>query len=148
MYLKIKPLTDDLINLYSNHSHYHLGDCGLDIFFPDTITIPSGETVCIDLKIQCEGLENGKNISYYVFPRSSISKTPLRLANSVGIIDSGYRGNLMVYVDNIKNTPFTVNKGERLFQIGSPNLLPINFDVVNELSSSNRGSNGFGSSGR
>ena len=33
MYLKIKPLTDDSINLYSNHSHYHTGDCGLDIFF-------------------------------------------------------------------------------------------------------------------
>ena len=54
MYLKIKPLTDDLINLYSNHSHYHTGDCGLDIFFPDTITILPGETVCIDLKFNAK----------------------------------------------------------------------------------------------
>ena len=39
-------------------------------------------------------LNNDKNIGYYLYPRSSISKTPLILANSVGIIDSGYRGNI------------------------------------------------------
>ena len=150
MYLKIKPLTDELNSIYLNHSHYNPGDSGLDIFFPDTITIQPGETVCIDLKIQCEAfktVEMNKNISYYLFPRSSIVKTPLRLSNSVGIIDAGYRGNLMAYVDNIKDIPFTINCGERLFQICSPNLEPICFNVVNQLSSSLRGSRGFGSSG-
>ena len=151
MYLKIKPLTDELNSFYLNHSHYNPGDSGLDIFFPDTITIQPDETVCIDLKIQCEAFKTddmNKNISYYLFPRSSIVKTPLRFSNSVGIIDAGYRGNLMVYVDNIKNTAFTINRGERLFQICSPNLEPIHFSVVNQLSSSTRGSDGFGSSGR
>ena len=55
MYLKIKPQTDDLVKLYSSHSHYNVGDSGLDIFFPDTIIINPDKTVCIDLKrFQCE----------------------------------------------------------------------------------------------
>ena len=154
MYLKIKPLTNDLISLYSNHSHYHPGDCGLDIFFPDTITILPGETVCIDLQINCEAFgglmgDNTNNISYYMYPRSSmVSRTPLRLSNSVGIIDAGYRGNLCAYVDNIKTFPYTVNRGDRLVQICAPNLEPISFSIVNQLSDSQRGVGGFGSTGR
>jgi dUTP pyrophosphatase len=147
MDLRIKPLTDELKKLYLSHSQYNPGDSGLDVFFPETKTINPGESVCIDLMIQCEAFNCNENISYYIYPRSSITKTPLRLANSVGIIDAGYRGNIMVYVDNIKNYPFKINQGERLFQICSPTLVPISFSVVNELSNSNRGTNGFGSSG-
>ena len=103
----------------------------------------------IDLQIQCEGLSdsNGQNVSYYLHCRSSISKTPLRLANSVGIIDSGYRGNIMVAVDNIDNEPYTIEKGTRLFQICGPTLEPITMDIGDELSNSERGSNGVGSTG-
>ena len=75
------------------------------------------------------------------------SNTPLRLANSVGIIDSGYRGNICAIVDNIKDHTYTINQGDRLFQICSSDLLPLNFKVVNELSVSQRGENGFGSTG-
>ena len=104
----------------------------------------------IDLRIQCEAFydnENDKNVSYYLYPRSSISKTPLRMANSTGIIDAGYRGNIMVAVDNIDNEPYTIEKGTRLFQICGPTLEPITMDIVDELSNSERGSNGFGSTG-
>ena len=76
------------------------------------------------------------------------SRTPLRLSNSVGIIDAGYRGNLCAYVDNIKQNPYTVNRGDRLVQICAPNLEPINFSIVNQLSGSQRGNDGFGSTGR
>ena len=148
MKLLIKTENPVLQNMYENHEHYNPGDSGLDIFFPDTITIQPGETVCIDLKIQCEAfktVEMNKNISYYLFPRSSIVKTPLRLSNSVGIIDAGYRGNLMAYVDNIKDIPFTINCGERLFQICSPDLSPITFSLTDILSETSRGSGGFGS---
>ena len=89
------------------------------------------------------------NVSYYMYPRSSMgSRTPLRLSNSVGIIDAGYRGNLCAYVDNIKTQPYTINSGDRLFQICSPNLEAIQFSIVNQLSDTQRGDGGFGSTGR
>ena len=90
---------------------------------------------------------NNKNTSYYLYPRSSIIKTPLRLSNSVGIIDAGYRGNIIACVDNIKNYEFKIEKGSRLFQICGPTLEPIEIRVINELSNSQRGSGGFGSTG-
>ena len=86
--------------------------------------------------------------AFYIYPRSSISKTPLRLANSVGIVDSGYRGNLMLALDNIKQAPYTIRKGQRLAQICSPHLSPIFFSIVESLSETERGSGGFGSTGR
>ena len=151
MKLFVKPLNDATKIFYKNHSTYHPGDSGLDVFFPNTITIEAHTTKIIDLEIQCEAYNeesnNFDNLSYWLVPRSSISKTPLRMANSVGIIDSGYRGNLMVAVDNIRNESYTIEKGQRLFQICGPQLEPITMDIVDELSNSERGSNGFGSTG-
>ena len=151
MKLLLKTENTDLTNLYSNHQHYNPGDSGLDLFCPETITINPGETVKINLQINCEALHDtieNTNVSYYLYPRSSIIKTPLRLANSVGIIDAGYRGDIIACVDNIKSESYTVNKGDRLFQICSGNLEPIEFQLVNELSNTQRGSGGFGSTGQ
>lgn len=151
MKLLLKTENTDLTNLYSNHQHYNPGDSGLDLFCPETITINPGETVKINLQINCEALHNtieNTNVSYYLYPRSSIIKTPLRLANSVGIIDAGYRGDIIACVDNIKSESYTINKGDRLFQICSGNLEPIEFQLVNELSNTQRGSGGFGSTGQ
>ena len=150
MKLLIKTDNEYLKSLYTNHQHYNPGDSGLDLFCPEDIIIGPGETMKIDLQIQCEALHDNienNNVSYYLYPRSSIIKTPLRLANSVGIIDAGYRGNIIACVDNIKNYEFKIEKGSRLFQICGPTLEPIEIRVVNELSSSQRGSGGFGSTG-
>ena len=88
-----------------------------------------------------------------MYPRSSLSKRKLRLANSVGIIDSGYRGNLMGMFDivNSKEDFEVVNKFERLVQICSPNLQPIIVEIVDdikELGETTRGEGGFGSTGK
>tara|TARA_Y100000996_G_C22381467_1_gene585267 strand:- start:167 stop:622 length:456 start_codon:yes stop_codon:yes gene_type:complete len=150
MKLLVKPLDDNVKMFYKNHSTYNEGDSGLDLFFIDNYVVEPRSTLMIDLRIQCEAFydnENDKNVSYYLYPRSSISKTPLRMANSTGIIDAGYRGNIMVAVDNIDNEPYTIEKGTRLFQICGPTLEPITMDIVDELSNSERGSNGFGSTG-
>ena len=64
---------------------------GIDLFTPETITVQPGETVKINLQIKCEALhdtDENRNVSYYLYPRSSIVKTPLRMSNSVGIIDA------------------------------------------------------------
>jgi len=150
MKLLIKTENDYLKSLYNNHEHFHPGDSGLDLFCPEDIIVSPGSMEKIDLQIQCEGLHDdivSTNVSYYLYPRSSIIKTPLRMANSVGIIDAGYRGNIIACVDNVKNYEFKIEKGSRLFQICGPTLEPIEIRVVNELSNSQRGSRGFGSTG-
>ena len=82
---------------------------------------------------------------YLLMARSSISKTPLRLSNSVGLIDAGYRGEIMAAVDNIKDFSFSLEKGQRLFQLVSMNGDAIHFELVDTLSKTSRGEGGFGS---
>ena len=145
MKLRIKAFNDRARELYENHSHFHSGDAGLDLFVVEDQIIPSKSTQPIPLQIACENLDNK---AYYLFPRSSISKTPLRLANSIGLIDGGYRGELVGMVDNIYNEDFHVKRGERYFQLVAVDSSPIDFELVEELSKSSRGEGGFGSTGR
>ena len=80
-----------------------------------------------------------------LFPRSSISKTNLRLANAVGVVDPGYRGEVILKFDNTGKEQYRV--GER---IGQMIILPfpkIEFEEVEELSETSRGTGGFGSTG-
>ncbi len=148
MKLLIKTENPVLTTLYSDHQFYNPGDSGLDLFCPETITIQPGETIKINLQIKCEAIEGDSNLSYYLYPRSSIIKTPLRLSNSVGIIDSGYRGDIIACVDNIKTVPYEIKQGDRLFQICAGDLRPFEYILVDDLSNTRRGSGGFGSTGR
>lgn len=155
--LLIKPENENVKSYYKNHSSYNKGDSGLDLFVPEDIEIKCGETVFVDLQIKCELLDKeNKNISYYLYPRSSISKTPLILANSVGIIDAGYRGSIKAAVkyipsyDDIKSDEgsiYIIKKGTRLFQLCSPDLKELKFKLSNTLSETSRGEGGFGSTG-
>ena len=145
MKLRIKPFNDKVKALYENHSHFHSGDAGLDLFVVDDQVIPGNSTQAIHLQIACENLDNK---AYYLFPRSSISKTPIRLANSIGLIDGGYRGELVGMVDNIYSEDYHVKSGERYFQIVAVDSSPIEFDLVGDLSESSRGEGGFGSTGK
>ena len=145
MHLKIKSLTQKAKDFYENHGHFHHGDAGLDLFIIDSLTIPPGETAIIKSNIACE---NTDEMPYLLMPRSSISKTPLRQCNSVGLIDAGYRGEIMAAVDNIKDIPYTVEPGQRLFQLVSMDGAPITFEIVSELSQTDRGDGGFGSTGK
>ena len=127
----------------------------MDLFIPEEITIePNAYGATIDLKIQCEAFvdeSKEKNCWYYLMPRSSISKTPLRMSNSIGVIDAGYRGNIIAKVDNMKDEPFTIKAGTKLFQIVpaivTPDNMSIKFELANKLSETVRGNQGFGSSG-
>ena len=131
-------------------------DAGVDIFCPKGRVIQPGETVFLPLGIKCALSRWDDNelkwlpSAFYLYPRSSISKTPLRLANSVGIVDSGYRGQIIGAVDHIKynDEPYRVIKGQRLFQLCTPNLEPIQMiKIVNNLDDTLRGEGGFGSTG-
>jgi len=144
MKLYIKPLNDKARELYLNHGHFHDGDAGLDLYVLENVLFEPGETKAIQLGISCEP-EDGK--AYYLFPRSSISKTPLRMANSIGLIDGGYRGEIMAMCDNIKSETYTAEKGQRLFQLVATDSSPIHFELVEELEMTTRGTGGFGSTG-
>ena len=73
-----------------------------------------GETKFIDLQIQSEMINSdSENIGYQLYARSSISKTPLVLHNSVGIIDAGYRGNLkaaVTYIPSLNDLMYIQNE--------------------------------------
>ena len=145
MKLNILPLNDKSRKFYENHGHFHEGDSGLDLYILTNELFEPGETKLIKLGISCENL----NIrSYLLLPRSSISKTPLRMSNSIGLIDAGYRGEIMASCDNIKDYAYEIKEGERLFQLVSHDMSPITYNIVSNLSSTDRGEGGFGSTGK
>ena len=145
MKLRVKPTSEVVRLMYENHGHFHEGDAGLDLFIIEKQLIKPGETSRIKLGISCENMDQKP---YLLMPRSSISKTPLRLCNAIGLIDAGYRGEIMAAVDNIKQKSYEVEKGQRLFQLVSMDGGPIYFELVDVLSSSERGEGGFGSTGK
>ena len=136
--------------------HNHYPDSGFDVYIPNEMMLMPEQVNKVDLGIKCEMINtvNGTNLpsGFYLYPRSSISKTKFRLANNVGIIDSGYRGSLGAMIDIIySNEQEKIKKHQRLFQICSPNkLAPFKVVIVendNDLSSTSRGGGGFGSTG-
>jgi dUTP pyrophosphatase len=138
-----KELYGDKANYGTGSASGYAGDSGFDLYVPADITVQPGCTATIDHRIICSPQFPG---GYYLYPRSSISKTPLRLANSVGIIDNGYRGSIMAKVDNRGTEPYTVRRGERLFQICHPSLLPLTVQLVESVDmDTERGAGGFGS---
>jgi dUTP pyrophosphatase len=166
MKLRIRIITPNPIEYiqlreyYSSKRANHSTDSGLDLICPRFVEVPEGETTKIPLGISCEVVDAERPHGYYLYPRSSIYKTPMRLANSVGIIDYGYRGEITAVVDYYKNQYeqwnreerqgeqpyFMVLPGSRFFQICSPDLSPVEIELVeDELSETTRGNGGFGS---
>ena len=170
--LEIYIHDEELKNFYKNKIVEHnqkiidnkYPDAGFDLYVPEKYTFEMLGRNCmkkLDMGVKCAMKEKVKdldigntwirNISYYLYPRSSIIKTPLRLANSVGIIDSGYRGNIIGAFDCFPiDSVFYVEKHTRLLQICSPTLKPLFVKLINaesELGSTGRGSGGFGSTG-
>jgi len=133
-------------------------DSGFDLFVPDTVTIQPGKILLIDMKAKCSVYQvfkqtflknRPKPTPYYMYARSSVSKRGIMLVNSVGIIDCGYRGNLMAAFFNTTDNPVQINKGDRITQVCMPGL---NYDFTVELTDTleetERGAGGIGSTGR
>ena len=153
-------------NKIMNEPHYY--DAGFDLFLPkDDAHIGtkffSSKVNKVDFKVKCSALIVNHDVQnyytpYYTYARSSISKTPLRLANNQGIIDAGYRGPLIGMFDCIRNEPnnvecdYYVEPYTRLLQVCAPSLMPIYVNIVNSFDElgapTTRGSGGFGSTGK
>ena len=132
---------------YTNISSYYHGDSGVDLLSNNPLVVEPFKVGTIDFHIQCEmvNLETNKYVSYYLVPRSSISNTPFQMANSVGIIDAGYRGDIKAKVRNFNPVDSETLPVGKYFQIIAPDLKPIKVNIVKELSETSRGSAGFGS---
>jgi dUTP pyrophosphatase len=129
------------------------GDAGVDLPAPEDTVCKAGSTTKVDLGVSVRLIRQhwlyGRTpLSYLVLPRSSIKNTPLRLANSVGLIDSGYTGNLTAYFDNHSSEDYLITKGQKLLQIVSPSLERPAVVFVKEHEITERGSRGFGSTSK
>lgn len=124
-------------------------DAGVDLFVSEDAVIKRYESRLLHLGISARLVrkETGADSHYLLTPRSSSYKSGIIMTNSVGVIDKGYRGELMAPVVAFLEKA-DIKAGTRLFQIVAPNLDPI-VDVrfVDSLPSSDRGSGGFGSTG-
>lgn len=144
MKVKIKKLAESaVIPKYSKP-----GDAGLDL----TATSVSFEKNYVSYKTGL-AVEIPDGFVGLLFPRSSNSKMDLLLTNSVGVIDSGYRGEIELRYKLVGNgvTPFpigTYNIGDRVGQLIIIPYPSIEFEEVEELSSTERGTGGYGSTGK
>lgn len=159
-------LNDEYVKRIGDHNKKVLSnlyvDSGFDVYVPkEQVFDVEIDTKFIDMQIKTEMLYCNVERDlvtaspFLMYPRSSISKTPLMLANHVGVIDAGYRGSIIGAFRWIANTDcqdetYVVQKDTRLVQLCHPSLCPIFVVLVEEsaLTSSERGAGGFGSTGK
>lgn len=165
LFLYVNKENTELVELYKKHIENHNNhvksslypNSGFDIFIPQITVFDAYKSILVNTEVKAElcsyyndYVQEKNNNAYYVYPRSSISKTPLIMSNHVGIIDQGYRGYILSSLKSLSNEEYVVEKNTRLLQICHPSLLP--FEVVlltdeTQLTNSERGSGGFGSTG-
>jgi dUTP pyrophosphatase len=149
-----------LNNLYTNSANLHnskmnsssFPDAGFDLFAPVEMHCFGYNVTKINFGVSCSArivCENGKsfNTGFFMYPRSSLSGTPLRLANSVGVIDSGYRGDAGIKLYNLTDTDYDIKAGDRIAQF----VMYFNLGMQIEwgtVETTDRGDKGFGSSGK
>lgn len=127
-------------------TYAHDSDAAADMYAMEDVEIPAhfkGMPVKTGVHIQLP-----EGWVAFILPRSSIgAKTPLRLSNSAGVIDSGYRGEVRALYDNIGEEPYQIHKGDRIAQILVMPSYRFKANVVDSLEDSDRGEAGFGSTG-
>ena len=135
-YKKMHP--DAIIPTYAKE-----GDAAMDLYVAEAMKDKYGNYVYLT----GVAVEIPPGFVGLLFPRSSVSKTSLSLANSVGVIDSGYRGEIMLKYRSCENGNGYYRTDERCGQLMIIPRPKIELIEVEELSSSDRGEGGFGSTG-
>ena len=144
MTVRFKKLNDRaVVPTYGSPS-----SAGADLYSAEVndVTIDPGNTALIHTGIACEIPEGYVGL---IFARSGLAaKRGLAPANKVGVIDSDYRGELMVSLYNQSPDIQTVERRERIAQLALVPYLRAEFEEADELSDTERGEGGFGSTGR
>lgn len=125
------------------------GSAGYDLYacIDTPVTINPNEIVKIPTGISVALEEN--NAVILIYARSSLAtKHGVTLANCVGVVDSDYRGEVIVALNNLSKEPYTITQNERIAQIVITPIFTPEIEEVDELSDTERGSGGFGSTGK
>ena len=122
------------------------GSAGFDFYAIEDGVVNPGERVVVRTGL---AFEIPKGFVMKLYPRSGNAKDyGITLVNAVGIIDSDYRGEVMGLLYNTGKEPFVFKKGDRIMQGEIERSLKAQFVEVDELSKTDRGEGGFGSTGR
>lgn len=140
----VNPLMADKLPAYATE-----GSAGLDLraCVDAPIEVAVGQTVLVPTGIAIH-LANPQ-LAAMILPRSGLGhKHGIVLGNLVGLIDSDYQGELMVSVWNRGQENFVIQPFERIAQMVIVPVVQVGFEMVNEFSASERGTGGFGSTGK
>ncbi len=139
--LKVKKLNQDA----KLPNFAHKGDAGMDVYSIEEAVIKSGETKLIRTGIS---IELPEMTEAQMRPRSGLAlKNSITLLNSPGTIDEGYRGEIGVIMINHGKDDFKVEKHMKIAQMVVKPIFDINVVEIEELSDTDRGEGGFGSTG-
>lgn len=139
--LKVKKLNEDAI--IPNFAHK--GDAGMDLYSIEKVIIPKNETRLIKTGIS---IELPHMTEAQVRPRSGLAlKYSITVLNSPGTIDEGYRGEIGVILINHGKEDFVVEKHMKIAQMVIKPIYEIHIEEVKDLSDTERGNGGFGSTG-
>ncbi len=142
MKVKIKKLHEEAVI----PAYQSAGAAGFDFHALGDVYIDPGDTVIVRTGL---GMVIPNGYELQIRPRSGMSaKTKIRVGNAPGTIDSDFRGEIKIILDNIGTFPVTIKSGERIAQGVLAEVGQAEFEIVNELDETARGSNGFGSSGK
>lgn len=163
--LKIAPVPNvEVADYYINREHpAREGDAGYDLYCPERVIVPVSfrvekdpyTTIELGIRIRAERYEyrtyrdlpSIQKTGMWLVPRSSFSTLGLVMANSPGVIDANYRGELKVNVLNVTNHSIEIKRGQRLFQLVGPGMEEIRVEYSNEIDVSDARGGGFGSTG-
>ena len=125
------------------------GSAGMDLHacMDSPITIAPGQRVKVPTGLAIALPSPG--YAAFLFPRSGLGvKSGITLPNCVGVVDSDYRGEVIVGLVNLSDTPYTVQPGDRIAQMVILPVAQANIRVVDQLDDTDRGAGGFGSTGK
>lgn len=123
----------------------HEGDAGMDLFSVDEVVLKPMERKLIHTGIR---IQLPKNTEAQIRPRSGLAlKNGITVLNTPGTIDEGYRGEIGIILINLGQQEFKVTQGMKVAQMVIKPTLTLDVEEVIELTSTDRGEGGFGSTG-
>ncbi len=140
MILKVKKLDPEAVL----PSYAHPGDAGLDMYANETVIINPGQSVKIKTGVSMEIPEGYVGL---IWDKSGLS-TNHRIKSLGGVIDSGYRGESLLGLINLGDTPYTIEKGHKVVQMLIQKIERVEVVESDELTDTSRGVGGFGSTGK
>ncbi len=125
--------------------HARAGDAGADLYAREAAVLAPGERKLVPTGVAVAIPPGHAGL---VTPRSGLAaRSGIGIVNTPGIVDSGYRGELVVILVNLGSEPVEIRRGDRIAQLVVVAVAELEFEVVEELEASDRGHGGFGSTG-